>query len=657
MPKPTSKKIPPGKDKSPTLSSLAIIGQSSVQESQSATYICTANYSDGSALDVTNDATWNLDPPAAGSLNGGELTANSVTLNTRCTITASFDGKTASKTITITNIDSEQPPAPDGRMVIDPITRIEGHLRIETEVAGGAVSRAWSTGTLFRGVEPILKDRNPEDAWLFTQRLCGVCTYVHGSTSVRCVEDALNLTVPANARVIRNLLMGAQYLHDHIIHFYHLHALDWVDVVSALQADAAQAKNLAVKVNGITSANSINFASVKDRLQAFVNSGQLGPFANAYWGHDEYVLTPEENLLLAAHYLEALRLQTNTARMHAIFGGKNPHVQSLRVGGVTCRQDINSNRISEFRSLLLETKQFIDTVYLPDVEFLAKAYSDTGRSNKDWSKIGGNSNFLAFGEFPQSDIEPDSLFFPRGAILDGGAVEDVDLEQIFEHVRHSWYNDSTARRPSAGETIPRYTGLDTSDRYSWLKAPRYKGEPMEVGPLARVLVGYGRRENVFVTTVNGFLSRTGLPVEALFSTLGRTAARCLETKIIADAMSGWLNDLNTSGSTMTSWSMPSQASGMGLNEAPRGALGHWINISNQVIANYQMVVPSTWNFGPRCAADKPGPAESALEDTPVMDINRPLEVLRTIHSLDPCIACAVHVIDPNENQVYTVRVK
>jgi [NiFe] hydrogenase large subunit len=435
-----------------------------------------------------------------------------------------------------------------------------------------------------------------------------------------------------------------------------LHALDWVDVVSALQADAALTKNLAVEVNGITSANSIDFAAVKDRLQAFVNSGQLGPFANAYWGHDEYVLTPEENLLLASHYLQALRLQTNTARMHAIFGGKNPHVQSLRVGGVTCRQEINSNRISEFRSLLTETKQFIDNVYLPDVEFLAKAYSDTGRSNKDWSKIGGNSNFLAFGEFPQNDIEPDSLFFPRGAILAGGAVEDVDLDQIFEHVRHSWYNDSTARRPSAGATIPRYTGLNTSDRYSWLKAPRYKGEPMEVGPLARVLVGYGRGVNVFVDTVNRFLSRTGLPAGALFSTLGRTAARCLETKIIADAMGGWLNDLNTGGSTMTSWSMPSQASGMGLNEAPRGALGHWINISNQVIANYQMVVPSTWNFGPRCAADKPGPAESALEDTPVMDINRPLEVLRTVHSLDPCIACAVHVIDPREKEVYTVRV-
>jgi [NiFe] hydrogenase large subunit len=525
-------------------------------------------------------------------------------------------------------------------MVIDPITRIEGHLRIETKVVDGLVQDAWSTGTLIRGVEPILKDRNPEDAWLFTQRLCGVCTYVHGSTSVRCVEDALNLTIPANARIIRNLLMGCQYLHDHIIHFYHLHALDWVDVVSALEANPS----------------STELKAVQSRLQAFVNSGQLGPFANAYWGHDEYILTPEENLLLASHYLEALKLQVNTARMHAIFGGKNPHVQSLRVGGVTCRHDINGSRIGEFRSLLLETKNFIDNVYLPDVEFLAKAYTDTTRSDKDWSKIGGNLNFLSFGEFPKSNVEPDDLFFPRGAIIDGGSVEDVDLSEIAEHVRHSWYSGSTARHPSVGETLPKYTKLDTNDRYSWLKAPRYKGEPMEVGPLARMLVGYSRGESKFKTTVDGFLTRTGLPAEALLSTLGRTAARCLETKIIADAMGGWLNQLSASGRTMSSWTMPSTASGMGLNEAPRGALGHWVNIDNQVIANYQMVVPSTWNFGPRCAEGLPGPAESALENTPVTDIKQPLEVLRTVHSLDPCIACAVHVIDPHENEVYTVRV-
>ena len=651
----------------PRLTSISITGSREIVGGSDAEYKCTAKYSDGSTRDVTTRTRWSENSKYATFTGRGSLETENVQTDTNFEISARYWRRSASLNVTIKTQAQDPPPPPpqeenssppsptqEGRMVIDPITRIEGHLRIETAVTGGRVDKAWSTGTLFRGVEPILKDRNPEDAWLFTQRLCGVCTYVHGSTSVRSVEDALNLTVPANARTIRNLLMGAQYLHDHIIHFYHLHALDWVDVVSALDADSTATRVLSQQVT--PRADSIDFGAVKSRLQTFVNSGQLGPFANAYWGHDEYVLSPEENLLLAAHYLEALKLQVNTARMHAIFGGKNPHVQSLRVGGVTCRRDINSNRIAEFRGLLQETKKFIDNVYVPDVEFLATAYTDPNRSDKDWSKIGGNQNFLAFGEFPQTDTEPESLFFPRGAILNGGSVQDVELDQIFEHVRHSWYDGSTARRPSAGQTVPKFTELKTSDRYSWLKAPRYMGQPMEVGPLARVLVGYLRRRDSFVDVVDNFLERTNLSAEALFSTLGRTAARCLETKIIADEMGGWLNELNAGGSTMRSWSMPSQASGMGLNEAPRGALGHWINIDNQVIANYQMVVPSTWNFGPRCAADKAGPAESALEKTPVMDMTRPLEILRTVHSLDPCIACAVHVIDAEDNEVYTVRV-
>jgi [NiFe] hydrogenase large subunit len=546
---------------------------------------------------------------------------------------------------------NSEPPSQDstvnGRIVVDPVTRIEGHLRIETEVSNGQVSSAWSTGTLFRGVELILKDRRPEDAWLFTQRLCGVCTYVHGASSVRCVEDALNLTVPDNARIIRNLLMGAQYLHDHIVHFYHLHALDWVDLVSALSADPGSTALLASDKTPL--ADPIDFAAVQSRLQTLVESGQLGPFANNYFGHPAYILSPEANLLLAGHYIKALSLQAQTARMHAIFGAKNPHLQSLRVGGVTCRYDLTSSRISEFRNLLTQTKHFIDTVYVPDVEFLTGPYAE-------WAQYGGNRNFLAFGEFPLTDVEPDSLYFPRGVIINGGPVQDVNLDLIDEHVRHSWYNGTTARNPASGVTDPAYTSLDTNDRYSWLKAPRYDSNPMEVGPLARVLMGYGRGKSDFVNIVNGFLGRTGLSADALFSTLGRTAARALETQIIANAMEGWLNQLNTSGSTRTSWTMPAQASGVGLNEAPRGALGHWISINNQVIGNYQMVVPSTWNFGPRCAADQPGPAESALLNTPVADLSQPVEILRTVHSLDPCIACAVHVVDPERKEAYTVNV-
>jgi [NiFe] hydrogenase large subunit len=420
-----------------------------------------------------------------------------------------------------------------------------------------------------------------------------------------------------------------------------------VDVLSALEADAAKAATLAQTVT--PAATSIDFDAAKNRLQAFANGGQLGPFANTYWGHEAYILSPEANLLLAAHYLQALQLQSKTARMHAVFGGKNPHVQSLRVGGVTCKHDLNGARINEFRSLLKETKNFVDAIYVPDVEFLANEYSD-------WRQIGGHDNFLAFGEFPQSELEPDSLFFPQGVIFGRGSVQSVDLAQIREHVKHSWYNGDTAQHPSIGETIPNYNGLNTNDRYSWLKAPRYENKPMEVGPLARVLVGYGKARSEFIKAVDRFLSRTDLTMEAMYSTLGRMAARALETQIIADTMDSWLNQINSGGGTASSFNMPTEASGMGLNEAPRGALGNWIAIRNQVIDNYQMVVPSTWNFGPRCSAGKPGPAESALKSTPVVAHQKPVEILRTIHSLDPCIACAVHVIDRHEGEVYVIRV-
>ena len=540
------------------------------------------------------------------------------------------------------------PPTPSNRIVIDPITRIEGHLKIETEVTDGKVSKAWSTGTLFRGIEMILKGRNPEDAWLFTQRLCGVCTYVHGASSVRCVEDAAGVTVPDNARIIRNLLMGAQYLHDHLVHFYHLHALDWVDVVSALSADPNQTETLAGQLS--PNAPQIDFEVVKKRLQAFVDGGQLGPFANAYWGHDAYWFNSEENLLLSAHYLEALKMQAKTARLHAIFGGKNPHVQSLRVGGVTCRRDINGSRISEFRALLQETRDFIDTVYVPDAKYLARIYGA-------WGEIGGNANFLACGEFPMASLEPESLFFPQGVIFKKGPVQSLNTGMIEEHAQHSWYQDSGALHPSIGETAPNYTEFDTDNRYSWLKAPRYDGEPMEVGPLARMLVAYGRKMPEAVAAIDGFLKDTDLnDFRFMYSVVGRTAARALETQIIAHAMESWLDELIIGGSAYRPTATPISGTGMGLNEAPRGALGHWINIENQKISNYQMVVPSTWNFGPRCANELAGPVEQALVGVPVVDPAKPLEILRTVHSLDPCIACAVHVIDPESDRAYEIKV-
>jgi len=470
------------------------------------------------------------------------------------------------------------------------------------------------------------------------------------------VENALNLSIPANARVIRNLLSGGQFVHDHPVHFYHLSALDWVDIVSALAADPAETQDLADLIS--PGAPTFDFEGTQASLQKFVTGGQLGIFAGGYWGHSAYKLSPEANLLFATHYLYALRQQVKAAKMHAIFGGKNPHIQSLKVGGVTCKDEITDARISEFQVLLAEMQDFIDTVYLPDVIHLAKSGSNSG-SYSEWSSYGGFSNYLSYGEFQMSDTDPADLFLPGGVILDQvvvGGVQDVIFEQINEHVSSSWYAGTTARHPQIGETIPNYTGYNTADRYSWLKAPRYNGLPMEVGPLARVLIAYGRGQTEIVDQVNTFLTETGLGLEALHSTLGRTAARAIETKVVADKMSDWLNELQVGGDTTVDVDMPGQASGVGLKEAPRGALGHWINIEGQKIGNYQMVVPSTWNLGPRCASGYRGPVEEALIGTPVADPAQPIEILRIVHSYDPCIACAVHVMDNDQNRHYSVKV-
>jgi len=542
------------------------------------------------------------------------------------------------------------------RVVIDPITRIEGHLRIEVEVTNGKVSNAWSSSTLFRGIEILLQGRDPRDAYLFTQRACGVCTYVHGLASVRAGDAAIGITIPDNARIIRNLLLGAQFLHDHLVHFYHLHALDWVDVVSALKADPKKTADLATKVTTAGWSGVNDFKASQARLKKFIDSGQLGIFANGYWGHPAYKLPAEVNLLAAHHYLLALRQQARTARLHAIFGGKNPHIQSLVVGGVTCAEDLTAHRIAEFKFLWQETMDFVNNVYLPDVVAVAGFY-------KDWAKIGGTHNFLVYGEFPQSAKEPDSFLFPRGAIFKRavGQVQPVDINAIEEHVKHSWYEGEQALPPARGETKPKPGKLDVNDRYSWMKAPRYQGEPMEVGPLARLLVAYGKGHAATKKAVDGLLKQLNVPVDALFSTLGRTAARALETKIIGDAMEGWITQLAENikkGDTKIyqDYQIPAEGMGAGLNDVPRGALGHWLQIKDEKIGNFQLVVPSTWNLGPRCAKNKPSPVEEALINTPVADPKRPVEVLRTVHSFDPCIACGVHVIDPQTNEVYRFRV-
>jgi [NiFe] hydrogenase large subunit len=542
------------------------------------------------------------------------------------------------------------------KITIDPITRLEGHLRIDVEVEGGKVKNAWSSGQLFRGIEIILQGRDPQDAHHFVQRSCGVCTYVHALSSVKAVEAAVGVKIPKNALLIRNLMHGAQYQHDHIVHFYHLHALDWVDIISALKADPGKTASLADNVSNAPWGGSVYFKEVQQRLQNFVDSGQLGPFQNAYWGHPAYKLTPEANLMAASHYLEALRLQAKAARMHAIFGGKNPHPQFLVVGGITSAKDLSADRIAEFLYIWKETQNFVKNVYIPDILAVASFY-------KDWGAIGGTSNYLAWGDFPMSDVEPGSLFMPRGVIMKKNlkGMTMANQEKMLENVTCAWYEDSPAKHPFKGETKPKYTDFNPDGKYSWFKAPRYAGEPCEVGPLARVLVAYAGGKKEIQDVVNSTLKQLNIPVEALFSTLGRTAARGLETIVVGDAMEGWINELvgnikNGDTKTYQPWEMPDKGMGYGLNDVPRGALGHYIVIEGKKIGNYQYVVPSTWNFGPRDEKGKLGPVEEALIGTPIADPKKPLEVLRTVHSFDPCVACGVHVIDPESNEVYKFKV-
>ena len=474
---------------------------------------------------------------------------------------------------------------------------------------------------------------------------------------MRAVDDAVGVKIPKNALIIRNLLMGAQFQHDHIVHFYHLHALDWVDVVSALSADPKKTAALSDNVSNAPWGGTVYYKNVQQRLKTFVESGQLGPFSNAYWGHSAYKLPPEANLMACAHYIEALRLQAKAARMHAIFGGKNPHPQSLVVGGVTCVKDLTPDRIAEFLYITKETQDFIKNVYIPDLLAVASFY-------KDWGAIGGTSNFLAWGEFPETHDEPASLYMPRGVIMDRNlaGVKMAHQEKVSEHVARSWYTGKADRHPYEGETKPLQENpkYRTDSKYSWFKAPRYEGQPCEVGPLTRVLVAYAKGHPDIKPIVDHVLKTLGVGAGALFSTLGRTAARGIEALAIGERNQKWVMELvaNLKGgdtATYEPYEMPDSAMGVGLNDVPRGSLGHWIQIEDKKIKNYQYVVPSTWNLGPRDNNGKLGPVEEALIGTPIADPKKPLEVLRTVHSFDPCIACGVHVIDPDSNEVYKVR--
>ncbi|MEY3423273.1 MAG: Hydrogenase large chain [Bacteroidota bacterium] len=568
------------------------------------------------------------------------------------------------------------------RIVVDPVTRIEGHLRLEVDIENGKIKDAFSSGTMVRLIEEILKGRDPRDAWAFVGRVCGVCTGVHSQTSVRAVEDALDIVIPPNAELVRNIMHCAQYMHDHVVHFYHLHAMDWVDVVNALKADPKKTSELAQSLSHWPKSSPGYFSDIQTRVSKFVSSGQLGIFANGYWGHPAYKLPAEVNLIGLAHYLEALEWQKEIVKVHAIFGGKNPHPNYL-VGGMACAigiddvSGINAERLAMVARLLVEGKNFIEQVYIPDLMAVASFY-------KDWGSIGGGlGNYLVYGDLPTNGFrDSQSMKFPSGAILnkDISKVYEVDLrkdEEVQEFITHSWYEyaggDGVGLHPWKGETKMKYTGpkppfenLDVSAKYSYLKTPRWKGNAMEVGPLARVLVGYARGVEEYKAVVDKALKDLNVPVTALFSTLGRTAARGLESILVSQWAQEFYDQLITNirnGDTRMAemskferdtW--PKQAIGVGYSEAPRGALAHWINIEDQKIANYQLVVPTTWNASPRDAKGQMSAYEAALIDTPVAVENQPLEIIRTIHSFDPCMACAVHLYDENGDTISRVSI-
>jgi hydrogenase large subunit len=558
---------------------------------------------------------------------------------------------------------------------IDPITRIEGHLRIDVEVEGGRVRNSWSSGQMWRGIEKILEGRDPRDAWLFTQRICGVCTTVHAIASVRAVENALQLEIPLNAQLIRNLLITAHSLHDHIVHFYHLSALDWVDVTAALRADPRSTSRLAESLSPWPRNSVKELTAVKEKLQSFVAKGQLGIFTNGYWGHPAMDLPPDVNLLAVSHYLQALEYQKKANQAVAILGSKTPNIQNLAVGGVANainldnQATLNMAKLYQIKSLLSEVKTFIEQVYLPDVAAVGAMYAP-------WLGYGaGVTNYLAVPDLPTNTAGTE-FDLPGGTIFDkdlGGvkAIEsfndDYFRENVSESIARSWYDGDWDKHPWEEDTVPAYSEYDYEGKYSWVKAPRFQGKPMQVGPLSQVLVGYAQGHEPTVKWANavlqlaGSIAKTTLSPNVLHSTLGRHAARAVRCAVMAElALKHWdllVNNI-ASGDTeiFTPFEFPpGEQQGFGFHEAPRGVLSHWVVIENGKIKNYQCVVPSTWNAGPRDGEGQTGPYEASLIGNPIADPDRPLEVLRTIHSFDPCLACAIHTLDPEGREISTVH--
>ncbi len=581
------------------------------------------------------------------------------------------------------------------RVVVDPVTRIEGHMRCEVNIDDDNMIRnAVSTGTMWRGLEVILKGRDPRDAWAFTQRICGVCTGTHALTSVRAVEDALGIQIPENANSIRNIMQLTLQVHDHLVHFYHLHALDWVNPVNALKADPKATSELQMKVSPKHPKSSPGyFRDIQNRLKKFVESGQLGPFKNGYWTNPAYLLPPEADLMAVTHYLEALDFQKEIMKIRTILGGKDPHPNWL-VGGVPCPINVdgvgsvgalNMVSLNQISSIIEASREFVKNVYIPDILAVGQFY-------KGWLYGGGLSgtSVLAYGDIPDraNDYSPGNLLMPSGAVIDGNLkeVHEVDLrnpDEIQEFVPHSWYDypdGANGLHPWDGVTQPNFQlgpnakgtktnieQIDENAKYSWIKAPRWRGHAMEVGPLARYVVGYARGHEEITEQINFVLKTLDVPVTALFSTLGRTAARALEADWAGDKMRYFMDKLmanikagDSSTANVDNWepaTWPKEAKGVGFSEAPRGALGHWIRIKDTRIDNYQCVVPTTWNGSPRDSQGNIGAFEASLMNTKVAVKEEPVEILRTLHSFDPCLACSTHVMSEEGRELAQVKVR
>ncbi|MCD8478578.1 MAG: nickel-dependent hydrogenase large subunit [Sulfurospirillum sp.] len=572
------------------------------------------------------------------------------------------------------------------RIVVDPITRIEGHLRVEVIVDdNNVVTEAYASSTLWRGIETILKGRDPRDAGFMLQRICGVCTYSHYKAGIMAVENALGIEPPLNAKLTRTLMSCALFLHDHVVHFYHLHGLDWVDVVSALKADPHKAAAEAFKYTDAPIAcGADDLVATQKRVAEFVKKGNLGPFANAYWGHPTYKLTPEQNLIAVSHYLKALEMQRVAAQMMAIFGAKQPHPQSLTVGGVTCIMDLQTpSRLGEYMTKFKEMAEFVNRAYYADVVMAGLAYA------KEPSVTGGLGvpNLWTHQEF---QISANEHLFNSGLMMGADVialvsgkpfkVQQIDESKITEEATHAWYKDNAAYHPYEGRQEPNYTGLkdaqtindkgvlaptkvvDEKGKYTWVKAPRYNGLPLQVGPLANIVVNYAMGNKRVKTVVDKFLKDTGLPIAAVASTLGRTACRMLETKVVADygleAFNSLIQNLKVDDATCASYKIDKnkEYKGRYIGHVPRGTLSHWVKIKNGVIENYQAVVPTTWNASPKDAKGVRGSYEESLIGLKIADLSQPLEIVRLVHSYDPCLACAVHVMDTKGNEMSSYKV-